>query len=534
MTSVFARPNKFNLSHPNLITCEMGDLVPFLTQEVLPGDEFRIKTDAQIRLAPMLAPIYGEVDFYTHYFFVPNRLIWDNWEDFITNGLATGSSSAVKPYVISPSGNANFKPGCLTDYMDYLVEDGMGTGGATVADPYNVRQDALPLRAYAKIYNDWYLSEFIGTPAALSTADGLDSTTNLSLLKRCWPRDYMTSALPFVQLGSPVTLPAGADNAPVYLDSPATGLLDSTTIAMGTKQQARVYQNDYNSSVAGVNLVDKDNKLLTVSGSTVWAANLKADLSSAQAVTVNDMRTAFQLQRILERKARSGNRYVEYLASAFGVRSADARLQRAEFLGGGKAPVMISEVLQTSAGTATSPQGNMSGHGFGASRSFSVNKAFTEHGYIIGILSVMPKALYFQGRPRSLARWSWTDYYQPEFAHLGEQPLFKSELLGNATTAGSDTFAEGAVFGYQPRYEEYRRKVGSVHGDFRSNMAFWHVARAFTSAPALNADFISCNPSKRIFAAGDQADRPCWIEMFLHISAIRPLPKKGTPGLIDH
>lgn len=540
MASVFARPNKFNLSHTNILTCDMGALVPFLVQEVLPGDEFRIKTDAIIRLAPLLAPIFGQVDFYTHYFFVPNRLTWSNWEPFITHGLESGTDSSVPPYLKLTStemaDTTIVGPGTLMDYLDYDMRDAAGSQGATVADPTNVRQSALPLRVYNRIFNDWYRSEFLQTALPTTTADGLiaTSTENFKLQYRCWPRDYMTSALPFTQLGNPVTLPLGA-LAPVVTGDTAQNVKDWAPLNF-----APVISGSYPSGNGSLGyLANTGNTVAMTPGtvsqnSEVAPTNLYADLSSATAATINDIRTAFQLQRILERKARSGNRYVEYLAASFGVRSPDARLQRAEFLGGGKSPVMISEVLQTSEGTQTSPQGQMTGHGFGAARTFAVNKAFTEHGYIMGILSVMPKTFYSQGRKRELSRWSWTDYYQPEFAHLGEQALFKSELLCTSTTAGNDTFDAGAIFGYQPRYEEYRRKLSGVHGDFRKNMSYWHLGREFSSAPALNSDFIKCVPSKRIFAAGDQADRPCWVEMFLDIKAIRPLPKHGAPGMVDH
>lgn len=552
MPSVFARPNKFNLSHTNVLTCDMGKLIPFLTQEVLPGDEFRIKTDAMVRLAPMLAPIFGEVDFYTHYFFVPNRLIWDNWEKFITNGLEAGTTNVVKPYFrFNSAVSSSLRSiGSLLDYLDYPVGDSAGANGASVSSISNVRFDVMPVLAYNRIFNDWYRNEFLQSERANFTGDGFHGISSaatrvdFTLANRCWPRDYTTSALPFTQLGSPVTIGIGS-TAPVKGTGKTLGLTDGTiegSLALRSESVSGVTfgnavgvtgQQGSDVGTTGTGVVMGGNKLAGVT-TDASKSGLVADLSQASAVTINDLRAAFQLQRILERKARSGNRYVEYLASSFGVRSPDARLQRAEFLGGGKSPIMISEVLQTSASTQTSPQGNMSGHGFGASRSFSVNKAFTEHGYIMGILSIMPKPSYFQGRRRELCRWSWTDYYQPEFAHLGEQPLFKSEVVCNDTTAGDDTFDPGSVFGYHPRYEEYRRKLNGVHGDFRTNMAYWHLARIFSSEPSLNSDYVTCNPSKRIFAAGEQADRPCWVEMFLDIKAIRPIPKKGTPGFIDH
>lgn len=547
MPSVFAKPNKFKgKSHSNVLTCDMGKLVPFFCEEVLPGDEWRIKTDAIVRLAPLLAPVFAQVDLYTHYFFVPNRLLWDNWEKFITHGLETGTDSSVKPYFVGTSATSAI--GTLFDYLDYPVADSAGSQGASVCTTTGVRFDILPVLAYNKIFNDWYRSEFLQSERLATVTDGAQNISNsgasgyidTSLATRCWPRDYMTSALPFTQLGSPVTLPLGT-SAPVF-----TGSVRHDDIG-GVNNYGLTWKNNQ-----GVNVTPAANQVLGVNsttGETIFGTastgsvisndilhpdNLFVDLTRATSATINDIRTAFQLQRILERKARSGNRYVEYLASSFGVRSPDARLQRAEFLGGGKSPVMISEVLQTSAATQTSPQGQMAGHGFGASRTFAVNKAFTEHGFILGILSVMPKTSYFQGRKRSLCRWSWTDYMQPELQHVGEQPVFKSELVCDTSTAGSDTFDNGDIFGYQPRYEEYRRSLNEVHGDFRTNLAYWHLARIFSSTPSLNSDFVSCNPSKRIFAAGDQADRPCWIEMFFDVTSIRPMSKHGNPGMVDH
>lgn len=253
-----------------------------------------------------------------------------------------------------------------------------------------------------------------------------------------------------------------------------------------------------------------------------------ADLSQAYATTVLQVRQAFQLQKILERKARTGNRYVEYIAGTFGVRSPDARLQRAEYLGGGRTDVMVSEVLQTSSTDSTSPQGNMSGHGIGAAKIPTINKAFVEHGFLIAILSIMPKASYYQGIERMWSRTDWTQYLQPELSHIGEQPIFNQELFANV--AQNPT----GIFAYQPRYEEYRRKLSRVAGDMRTNMDYWHMGRSFPSLPVLNASFTDSNPTKRIFAAAEQADRPCWIQLMFDERVIRPLSKHGTPGYIDH
>lgn len=547
MPSVFAKPSKFNLSHTNLLTCDMGKLVPFYFEEVLPGDEFRVKTDAIIRLAPMLAPIFGEVDFYTHYFFVPNRLVWDNWEDFITNGLESGSSSAVWPYVTGSTGD-DWDVGSLADYIGVPVKDAAGTNGASIVSPNGKYFSALPFRAYDLIWNEWYRNEFLQTPLTISKADGADSTSNISLQSRSWKRDYLTSALPFTQLGNPALLPifANSDIAVNVMGDgkvlgiqgyEGTDLIYEGTVAStdnNWKRNASLYGKAIGTSATGQSSMTILRGIGVTQDPTNSGLTGKVNLCTQSTLSVNEVRLAFQLQRMMERKARSGNRYVEYLASSFGVRSPDARLQRPEFLGGGKSPVMISEVLQTSEGSQTSPQGNMSGHGFGAARTHAFNKAFTEHGMILGILSVMPKASYFQGRRRALYRTTYTDYYQPELSHIGEQPILNSEVMVNSTDS-NNVANETATFAFQPRYEEYCRHLNEVHGDYRTNLNYWHLAREFgsTNVP-FNSDFVTCDPSKRIFAAGDQADRPCWIEMFLDVKAIRPINKNRNPGLVDH
>lgn len=548
MPSIFARPNKFKgLSYGSILSCDMGKLVPVYRQSVVPGDEFKVSADTFVRLAPMLAPVFGEINLWLHFFFVPNRTIWDNFEDFVTNGLENGVSTAVHPYITGKSYaddtyGALWDIGSLADYLGVPVKDAAGLDGASVVNANNIKFDALPFRAYAKIWNDWYRNEFLQSEVTFSKADGADTTTNLDLLTRSWKRDFYTSALPFTQLGDPVKLPLGS-SAPVFGNGKALLLNDGTRnlyisnysdanygTMLGAQLATETTILNKGQTPTGTN--DSYNNL-ALGGVTKTDANgesvgLYADLSEATAATVEDVRTAFQLQKIQVRRALSGNRYVEYIASAFGVRSPDARLQRAEFLGGGRAPIMISEVLQTSAGTQTSPQGNMSGHGVGASRTFAFNKSFTEHGWIIGILSVMPKSYYSQGVPKDLMnKETWINYYQPELAHLGEQAIGKQEVIATA--------ADNSPWGYQPRYEEMRRRVSEVHGDFRTSLNYWTLAREFASNDVpLNGEFVSCNPSKRIFAAGEQADRPVWLEMWFNVSAIRCLPRKGNPGLVDH
>lgn len=532
MPSIFSRPNVFKgLSYENDLNVDMGKLIPFYFQPVVPGDEFRVSVDAVTRLMPMLAPLFGQVDLWMHFFFGPNRLAWDNFEDFVTNGLENGITTAVHPYIVGGT-STEWQVGGLPDYFSAGIHE-----NGQPDDVQGHKYDAIPYRLYNKICNDWYRSEFLQNERTFATTDGLDTTTDITLAYRCWPRDYYTSANPFRQLGGPVSLPLGT-TAPVIGNGITLGLTNGN-------QNAGLYGIANTSENLGASLDAYGQPINTSISTTSRAINslgvstdptksgLVADLRNATAATINDIRTAFQLQRIMERKARSGNRYVEYIASTFGVRSPDARLQRTEFLGGGRAPILISEILQTSSATSTSPQGTMTGHGFGASRTFAFNKAFVEHGWIIGILSVLPKAKYMTGTPRiMLNKESWTDYYQPELAHLGEQPIYKEEVF----RAANDTQARD-VWGYQPMYEEMRRRTDEVHGDFRTNLNYWTTTRNFNSAPALNGTFVSCDASgiqSNIFAAGQNAVRPILLQLKMNVKAIRPVPRKGTPGMVDH
>lgn len=527
MPSSFAKRNVFNRSHSVALTCEMGKLVPFLCEEVVPGDDFRINMYSFVRLAPMLAPIFARVNMWVHYFFVPNRLIWKDFEEFITNGLASGTTTVVPPTVKVDTSKDVWKIGSLADYLGIPVSDKGPGDSQDVVSPNGMDVSALPFRAYNKVYNDWYLAEFLQDPVAVSTDSGADTETSLQLLNRAWPRDYFTSALPFTQLGEPVRVPVAAESAPVNYSNPQN-LNDIYFGGDGSSQNdvVRIQGQDSPDAFGRGTLQNADtSKKINIAS---FGGEFTADLSSAYASTVLAIRNAFQLQRILERKARNGNRYVEYIASTFGVRSPDARLQRAEFLGGGRTDVMVSEVLQTSSTDSTSPQGNMTGHGMGAAKIPTINKAFTEHGFVIGILSIMPKAAYYQGLEPMWSRDNWTRYLQPELSHIGEQPIYKDELVMALSN-------KGVIFGYQPRYEEYRRKLSRVAGDMRTNMAYWHMARKFGQVDVpLNGEFIQSNPTKRIFAAEEQADRPCWIQLLVEEKVIRPLPKYGNPGLIDH
>lgn len=490
----FNKRNLFDLSHENKLTCEMGYCVPVVCEEIVPGDKFKVSTDSLVRLTPMLAPIMQNINVYMHFFFVPNRLLWDDWENFITGG-EDGDDASVAPTISI----TNAQTSSLADYL------GVPTG---VENALSV--SALPFRAYARVWNDWYRCQDLQDELTISTASGVDATTNTTLQHRGWQRDYFTASLPKRQRGNAVTLPLGTV-APVKVD----GYDLSTTPAA----QQSVDFTEMTGFFGYWNQAD-------IQGIT--GKKVVADLSGATAATINDIRRAFQVQRWLETNAVCGARYVESILAHFGIRSSDARLQRSEYLGGGKAPVMISEVLQHSADDdEPTPLGSMAGHGVSAVRTFQFNKFFEEHGFVIGILSIMPRSAYYQGLSKMWTRSTRFDYYWPVFSHLGEDAVYNREIFAQGTND------DAGIFGYQPRYQEYRRRISSVHGDFRDSLKFWHLAREFEDLPALNDEFIECRVDDRIFPVQDEGDH-CLVEMYHKIKALRPIPLHGTPGLIDH
>lgn len=516
----FNARNLFDLSHENKLTCEMGKLVPILCEEILPGDTFRVSTDMVVRMAPMLAPIMHNVNVYTHFFFVPNRLIFDKWEDFITGGV-DGSDSTVAPYMTTPSGG--FAVSSLADYLG--VPTGVG----------NAKISALPFRAYAKIYNDYYRDENLQTEVSLSTAAGADTTTSTALLTRCWQHDFFTSALPWTQRST-----TGAVKLPLGSEAPVKGTGDTIGFTNGTTNYGATWSNSgtkvylmnsaYGQPLPGTDtgstsMTDGSRIGLTTDASK---SGIVADLSTATAADINDIRYAFQVQRFLEKMARTGARYTEVILSHFAVKSSDSRLQRAEYLGGGRSPIAISDVLQTSADDdQPTPLATMAGHGYSAQRSHQFKRFFEEHGWLIGIMSIMPRSTYQQGLAKKWTRDTRFSYYWPVFSHLGEQAIHNREIYLQGTAA------DAGIFGYQPRYQEYRKRYSEVHGDFRSSLDFWHLGRVFTQLPVLNSDFVKCIPSTRIFAVTSGTDH-MWVDLYHKIKALRPIPKYGDPGYVDH
>lgn len=460
--------SKHSLSHYKLLSCSLGELVPIGLTEVLPGDTIQQATSLLIRCSPLLAPVMHPVHVRVHHWFVPHRIIWDDWEDFITGG-PDGNDATEFPVIAMPA-STGAAVGSLADYL------GVPPG---IAD---LEVSALPFRAYAKIWNEFYRDQDLQAEVDVSTESGPDTTTSTALLHAQWEKDYFTSARPWEQKGPTITLPLG-ETAPVVHpggEQPIGIIRTASTGAVGPTGGLQAHVGG-ELNVGGVDVrVNYDPN-----------GSLVADLSSASALNVNTLREAFALQRYEEARARYGSRYTEYLRY-LGVRSSDARLQRPEYLGGGKTTLQFSEVLQTAEGS--NPVGEMRGHGISALRTNRYRRFFEEHGYVVSLLSVRPKTIYAQALARHWNRRLKEDFWQRELEHIGQQEVLNKEVYaGHSEPDGT--------FGFQDRYDEYRRNESSVAGEFRDTVLnHWHFARVFGSEPALNDDFVRCVPTTRTFA----------------------------------
>lgn len=488
--------NKFSLSHYKLLTFDQGELVPCSLQEVLPGDTFQHSTSALIRVSPLLAPVMHPVQVRIHHWFVPHRLVWDDWEKFITGG-PDGFDASVFPTVDFAANEPAV--GTLGDYLGLP---------ATTAGPV---VSALPFRGYALIWNEWYRDQDLQAELVVSKASGADSTTSKALQNVAWEKDYFTSSRPWTQKGPEVSIPLVGD-API--------------LGIGTTNSAGAPVNNVRETGGGIRnyafaqvTTGSPGPVIEVDAATGAFPKLFADLTDVSAANINDLRLAFALQRYEEARARYGSRYTEYLRY-LGVRSSDARLQRPEYLGGGKQTIQFSEVLQSGPDTSDEGVAQMYGHGIGAMRSNRYRKFFEEHGYIFSFISVKPKTMYMQGIPRTWNRRTKEDFWQKELEHIGQQEVLNKELYAaHATPEG--------VFGYQDRYDEYRRAESNISGEFRTTaLDYWHMARNFGSAPALNADFVKSNPTKRVYQ--EQTQDSLWVMTNHRIAVRRQLSKTGT------
>lgn len=488
--------SKHSLSHYNLLSCNMGSLVPVGLTEVLPGDTMQHASSVLTRVSPLLAPIMHPVHVRLHHWFVPHRLVWDDWEEFITGGPDGDNSSTFPTITLSTTGTpASADIGNLADYLGCPPE----INGLEVS--------ALPFRAYAMIFNEFYRDEDLVTELSIDTTSGADSTTNTDVQNVAWEKDYFTSSRPWTQKGPEVTLPLSGD-APISgfgLQSPPGGTSAGTIVetdGSGTRSVT--------GWGSGGMFVEED-------PNNSGYPNMRADLQSATGASINDVRLAFALQRYQEARARYGSRYTEYLRY-LNVKSSDARLQRPEYLGGGRQTIQFSEVLQTAEGT--DPVGELRGHGISAVRTNRYRRFFEEHGYVISMLSVLPKTVYVQGLHRTFNRRTKEDFWQKELEHIGQQEVANKEVYAAHSTPDG-------TFGYQDRYDEYRRTPSRVSGEFRDTaLDFWHYGRIFSADPALNSDFVTANPTDRVYAAA--TNDVLWMMVNHSIQARRLISSKGT------
>lgn len=518
--------SSFKIETAHKTTFDAGFLIPVYVDEVLPGDTFKLKMTAFARMSTPIFPIMDNLHLDSFFFFVPNRLVWDNWQKFM--GERTPDPSSSISFTIPQVGHnktEGYDNGTIYDYMGLPTLTDI-PGPIPNAGPLSV--NALPFRAYNLIYNEWFRDQNLVNSAIVTTNDGPDSVTSYALRRRGKRHDYFTSALPFVQKGTAVSIPLGG-SAPVIPDG-------------DFKPRFNLNPGTPDNTPLGV-LAGDDRVILGLGNASVtseleWSdANLRADLSTATAATINQLRESFQIQRLLERDARGGTRYTEILRSHFGVISPDARLQRPEYLGGGTSQIMVTPIAQNSATGAsgtTTALGTLGAAATGLANRHGFTQSFTEHGYIIGLVNVRADLTYQQGIRKLWNRSTRYDFYFPVFAHLGEQPIFNREIYAKGVAADAD------VFGYQERWAEYRYNPSLITGVFRSSAAGsldpWHLSQEFSSLPTLNQTFIEENPPMaRILAAGSLAVSQQFIfDSFFEINVARAMPLYSVPGMVDH
>lgn len=505
----------FNRSRNYKTTFDAGYLIPIYVEEVLPGDTVTMRPTLFARMATPIFPVLDNIYLDSFFFFVPNRLVWTNFKKMMGEQANPGDSTSYTiPQLVSPTGG--FARGGVADYMGIPP---LATSGTT----HSV--NALPFRGMNLIYNEWFRDQALTNSVTVPTGDGPDAESTYPLLKRQKRKDYFTSALPAPQRGNAVTVPIGT-SAPISVSTTNfnTGLVrkaaDHAIDTAATSGLQRVSTTGLFQSTAGTNSIYDPN------------GTLIADLSTATAATVNQLRTAFQLQRLAEREARGGTRYTEWVRSMFGVTSPDARLQRPEYLGGGTINVSVNPVPVTGMNDSeTRPIGNLGGYvtAMGSPDSFMFSA--TEHGFILGFAMVRAELNYQQGTHRMWNRLTKADHYVPALAHLGEQAVLNKEIYTDGTSADND------VWGYQERWSEYRYAPNLVTGKLRTSdplaLDSWHLAQHFTTRPALNTTFIEENPPfARVIAVTGE---PHFImDCYFQQKTARAMPTWSVPGMIDH
>jgi hypothetical protein len=516
----------FDRSHGYKTTFNSGYLVPFYVDEVLPGDSFKLTATLFARLATPIVPFMDNLYLETFFFFVPNRLVWDNWQKF--NGEQKNPTDSTDFLIPTVSGT-NVQNQTLWDYF------GLPTNVNKV-----LKVNALPFRAYNLIFNEWFRDENLQESLKVPTGDGPDNLSDYSLVRRGKRHDYFTSCLPWPQKGpgveisiggsADVSIPAGNSLGQIALNE--SGVLTvfpyAKTYRLDTGSRSRVIDSFYLQNSEGS---EPGSASFVNVGVTIPALTGTANLSSATPISINDLRQAFQIQKLYERDARGGTRYTEILRSHFGVISPDARLQRPEYLGGSSARISINPVQQTSATNDITPQGNLAAFGVVSDSFHGFSKSFVEHGYVFGFVNVRADLTYQQGLNRMWSRQGRFDFYWPVLAHLGEQAVLNKEIYAQGTAD------DDKVFGYQERYAEYRYYPGQITGKFRSTdpqpLDSWHLAQKFSSLPTLSSQFIQDNPPvERVVAVTTEPQ--FLFDSYIRLKCARPMPVYSVPGLVDH